>query len=255
MPTINVKGQPVFYVEQSHGDEQQTLIMLHGAGGTHRIWLLQVNGLQNFRAIALDLPGHGRSGSAGRESITSYADFVLEFLGALGIEKAIIVGHSMGGAIALELALRQGPQIIGLILVGTGARLRVRPEFLHGLQENVEDTISSLVTWFYGSGAEKETLHQGEAELRASQPEVLFDDFSACDRFDVMQRLGEIGVPTLVICGDEDRLTPPNYAQYLRDHIPGARVVVVPGAGHMVMLEKPQEVTEAMQSFLDSVLY
>lgn len=250
MPTVEVKGEPIFYSERSTGQTRHNLVMIHGAGGTHRTWLPQVNSLDNCRAIALDLPGHGRSGGQGRDSIPTYADFILNFLQALHVERAVLAGHSMGGGIVLELALRQAPQIAGLILVGTGARLRVRPEFLTGLQENVEETIKTLVTWFYGSAVGVEMLRQGELELRASLPGVFFGDFLACDRFDVMQRLGEIRLPTLVICGEEDQLTLRKYSEYLRDHIPGVHLVVVPQAGHMVMVERPQEVAQAMQEFL-----
>lgn len=250
MSTVRVRGESIFYVERASPDARVTPVMIHGSGGTHRVWLAVMNLLKQAWCIALDLPGHGRSGGRGRDTIADYADLMLDFLDAMRIKKAVLIGNSLGGAVALDLALRQDKRVAGLVLIGTGARLRVKPEFLAGIGDNFEETVHVLVSWFYGPQAKAELVKQGELELRASLPPLLFKDFSACDRFDVMERLGEIRVPTLVICGEEDRLTPRKYSEYLREHISGARLVIVPRAGHMVMIEKPQEVAGAVREFL-----
>ena len=174
---------------------------------------------------------------------------VVEFMTALALESPTVVGHSMGGAIALDLALRYGDRLGGLVLVGTGARLRVMPSLLEGLRGEFESTVDLLCRYLYGPLASEEMVRLGREEMLAIGPEVLLGDYLACDRFDVTSRLDEVRLPTLVICGEEDQLTPLNYSQFLVDHIQGARLVTIPEAGHMVMLEKPRETTDAMAGF------
>jgi len=247
MSKVTVGKDEIFYLQKGGG--KPSLLFLHGAGGTHRHWGNQVRGLRDFTLVALDLPGHGRSKGEGRQTIEGYADLVAEFMAALALESPTVVGHSMGGAIALELALRFGERLGGLVLVGTGARLRVMPSLLEGLRGEFESTVDLLCHYAYGPSASEEMVRLGREEMLAMGPEVLWGDFLACDGFDVMGRLDEVRLPTLVICGEKDQLTPLKYSQFLVDHIPGARLVTIPEAGHMVMLEKPQETTDAIEGF------
>ena len=203
--------------------------------------------------MALDLPGHGCSGGEGRQTISGYADFFVRFIASLGLERVIPVGHSMGGAIALDLALQHPEGLAGLVLVATGARLRVLPAILEGLESNFEATVEAICGYAYGSEADERLVRLSREEMVAAGPQLLRRDFLACDRFDVMDCLGEIHLPTLIICGDEDRLTPLKYSQFLADHIQGAALVTIPEAGHMVMLERPKEVNEAIVGFLRSL--
>ena len=184
-----------------------------------------------------------------RQTIEGYADLVVEFMAALDLESPTVVGHSMGGAIALDLALRYGDQVGGLVLVGTGARLRVMPSLLERLKGEFKSTVDLFCRYAYGPLASEEMVRLGREEMLAVGPEVLWGDLLACDRFDVMGRLGEVRLSTLVICGEEDQLTPLKYSPFLADHIQGARLVTIPEAGHMVMLEKLQETTDAMAGF------
>lgn len=247
MSTVTMGKDEIFYLQKGGG--KPSLLFLHGGGGTHRHWGKQIRGLRDATLACLDLPGHGRSKGRGRQSIEGYAELVAEFMAALALESPIVVGHSMGGAIALDLALRYGAQIGGLVLVGTGARLRVMPSLLEGLREEFESTVDLLCRYLYGRLASEKMVRLGREEMLAIGPEVLLGDYLACDRFDVIDRLGEVRLPTLVICGEEDQLTPLKYSRFLVDHIPGAGLVTIPEAGHMVMLEKPQETTDAIAGF------
>ncbi|MFQ6000487.1 MAG: alpha/beta fold hydrolase [Anaerolineae bacterium] len=247
MSKVTMGQDEIFYLQKGGGEP--SLLFLHGAGGTHRHWGKQTQGLRDASLVALDLPGHGRSKGKGRQSVEGYADLVAEFMATLDLEGPTVVGHSMGGAIALDLALRYGERLGGLVLVGTGARLRVMPSLLEGLRGEFESTVDLLCRYAYGPLASEEIVRLGREEMLAIGSEVLWGDFLACDRFDVMDRLGEVRLPTLVICGEEDQLTPLKYAQFLVDHIQGARLVAIPEAGHMVMLEKSQETTNAIAEF------
>lgn len=247
MSKVTVGQDEIFYLQK--GEEKPSLLFLHGAGGTHRHWGKQTQGIGDANRAALDLPGHGHSKGKGRQTIEEYADLVAEFVVALDLESPTVVGHSMGGAIALDLALRYGDRLGDLVLVGTGARLRVMPSLLQGLRGEYESTVDLLCGYAYGPLASEEMVRSGREEMMAIGPEVLLGDLLACDRFDVMGCLSEVRLPTLVICGEEDQLTPLKYSQFLADHIPGARLVTIPEAGHMVMLEKPQETTDAIAAF------
>jgi len=244
MPYLNVDGETVHYVHRrSRKASRAALVFIHGAGGSHQVWLYQVRGLPQVGSYALDLPGHGQSTGQGRDSIAAYAEWLLAFLDAAGLERATLVGHSMGGAIALDAALRCPERVAGLGLVATGARLRAAPAVLEGLRQDPAATVRLIIEWCFGSQAPREMIRLGEQQMAATPPGVLTSDFAACNAFDVTGRLREITAPTVVVCGTEDRMTPPKYAAYLRDNIPGAALHLVEGGGHMVMLEKPEEVT------------
>jgi pimeloyl-ACP methyl ester carboxylesterase len=275
VPYVTVAGKRVFYalyqgyVGKRSDDVQskRNLVLVHGAGGSHLDWPAPLRRLRGANVYDLDLPGHGRSEGPGgvlslpkdRSSIAAYRDFLLAFLDALGLEKAIVVGHSMGGGIALDFVLHYPDRLAGLILVGSGARLRVAPAILTGILSDsevetaFEATVDLVCDYAFGPSATEQLKRLGRQRLLKTPPQVLHGDYSACDAFDVMERLGEIRCPTLVIGGTADRLTPPKYVVYLRDHIPDAELVLVDGAGHMVMLEKPEVVAKAISRFIASL--
>lgn len=252
MPTVNVAGDEIYYVRRLREGSDTSLVFIHGAGGSHRHWIHQVRGLAPVNAYALDLPGHGRSGGEARTSISSYAQFVRDFVEALGLPRVVLVGHSMGGAIVQQAALECASRVEGMVLVGTGARLRVLPSILDGLLEEFESTVDMLLGYAYADDSPQELMELGRREWLANPPQVIHGDFLACDNFDTMDRLGQIDCPTLVLCGEDDVLTPLKYAQYLERHIPNATLTVVPRAGHMVMLEQPQRVNRAIEEYLQA---
>lgn len=240
--------------EDSHpaGLAGAPLVLVHGAGGTRRHWPEALRALPGRRVIAVDLPGHGLSAGPAERSVAGNARRLLALLDALGVGSAVVAGHSMGGAIALALALDAPARVAGLLLVGTGGRLRVSPAVLAATADpdTLARTARELAGGLVGPGASDALRVELAEGLTANAPGVVHGDFAACDAFDVLARLGEIGVPTLVVVGTEDRLTPPKYAEYLRAHIRGARLAPIAGAGHMVMRERPEEVAAAAAAFL-----
>lgn len=244
----------------SHGAENVSrppLIFIHGAGGTHLHWPAQVRRMPGQRILALDLPGHGKSDGVGSQSVADYARAMVEFLDAAGLNRAVFVGHSMGSAIALTLALDFPKRVLGIGLVGSGARLRVSPQILESTASEAmfPVAVKLINDAEFGPSVNprlKELAAQRMAEIR---PSVLHGDFLACNEFDVMQHLSQIAVPALILCGMEDILTPVKYSEYLHDHIPTSRLVTIPGAGHMVMLEEPAAVANALEEFADSIPY
>ncbi len=252
MPFLTAMGAKAYYVQRRPvPGKPPAVVFVHGAGGSHQHWLYQVRDLPRSPTYALDLPGHGRSEGPGRDTIPAYSDWLVAFLDEAGLERVVLVGHSMGGGIAQDMALRHPERVAGLGLVGTGARLRVVPAIFDGIRQAPEAAVRLICDLAFGPEAPAEMVRLGRRQMGETPADVLYGDFAACDAFDVMGRLGEIAAPTFVLCGTQDQLTPTKYATYLRDQIGGATLHLVEGAGHMVMVEQPQVVTQALLAFLD----
>jgi len=246
-----------YHLYQGSGFETLPVVLLHGAGGTHLSWPPEVRRLAGRRVFALDLPGHGKSPGRGQQSIAAYARRVMEWLGAVGLNRAAFVGHSMGGAIALEIALQYPENVLALGLFATGARLPIPPEILADATNpttfrKAYEAISHLAFSPSADAYLIELVVRRMAELRQS---VMHGDLLACNDYDSTAHIGRIRQPALVLCGVDDRMTPVRFSQYLADTIPSGRLVVVPAAGHMVMVERPQVVADALEAFLSGVSY
>ncbi len=252
MPYIVVDGQRLFYQAHRDGGEREgpPLLLIHGAGGTYLHWPPQLRHLPGVDVYALDLPGHGRSEGPGRRSIAAYREVVHAFSHALGLGRFVLGGHSMGGAVAQDYALAYPGRLAGLILVASGARLRVAPAILNGLRDDFPATVRLIADWAYGASPSERMRRLYAERLLDNDPRVLQGDYAACNDFDLMDRVQRIAAPTLIICGEADRLTPPKYSQYLSQQIPGARLHLLSGAGHMLMLEQAERVTEIIADFL-----
>ncbi|MBM4430892.1 MAG: alpha/beta hydrolase [Chloroflexi bacterium] len=251
MPYTTVGEERVFYTYHRGSTPQAPqVILVHGSGGSHRLWGSTVRRLGPVAAYAIDLPGHGRSGGTGCRTVPDYAAFLLGFMEAIGLPRAVIGGHSLGGAIALEMALRHPQRVSGLVLVGTGARLRVLPAILEGTLSSFEQTVELICGYAYSPHTSRELVHQGQQQMLHVTPQTLHGDFAACNAFDVMDRLEEIRCPTLVVCGTDDVLTPPKYSSFLAERIEGARLEIIERAGHMVMIENPGRVAQAITEAL-----
>lgn len=221
-----------------------TLILLHSSGATPALWDRVCEHLHGIPVIALALPGRAGvgwpDGEKGRD-MAAYARAVVAMMDREGIERATVAGHSIGGAIALQMALDHPDRVAGLGLSCTGARLRVWPQVLEGFADGVRDTTDFWINAQCGP----KTGDRERIVLRRMLEQVGMDqtlmDLRACDAFDVMDRLSEIHVRTQVFAGGNDVCTPPKYAHYLADRIAGARLSVFEDAGHTLPLEHPEE--------------
>ncbi|MEA2008854.1 MAG: alpha/beta fold hydrolase, partial [Chloroflexota bacterium] len=236
-----------YYAYHAENTERIPIVLIHGAGGNHLNWPVQIRRLPERRVYALDLPGHGKSNGHGWQQIADYSGRILAWMDEVGLYKVVLVGHSMGGAIALNMALQYPERIRGLGLVGTGANLPVNDTFLENTSNETtfQSTVEMLSSWAFSLDADPQLVQATQKQMLETRPTTLHGDFAACAAFDVRERLDEITCPTQVICGNEDKLMPIRYSQYLADHIASAELAVIPGAGHMVMLEKPERVAAA----------
>ena len=236
------------------------IILIHGAGDSSRVWEKQAAYFsKNHQVLAVDLPGHGaRVREPGMDRHEKYAEEVCRIMDREGIAKAVVAGHSMGGAVALTMALGHPERLQGLVLVATGARMKMRPDFLEQARKTAE---------IYGSEVPSSThiipLEQmvhpaipGDTVLwlkdrtGGASAQATYADFQANNNFDVMNRLGEIRVPTLVIGGGDDRMAPRKFVEFLAGSIAGARLEVLDPCGHYPMVEQEERFNQVLESFL-----
>jgi len=255
MPLAN----QIYFCSNSRANQSHSppLILIHGAGGTHLYWPPELRRLPDYRVLAMDLPGHGKSNGHGRQSINEYSDSVMEWLDTLDIYSAVFIGHSMGSAIVMTIALEYPERVLALGLVGAGARLRVSPQFLDGVANEATfyTTVENIVRLSFSPSSSDRLLELASQRMIKTRSSVLHGDFLACDAFDETARISLINQPTLVLCGIDDQMTPMRYSQFLIDHIPNAVMEAVPNAGHMVMLEKPHFVAKVLTNFLSGLSF
>jgi len=257
MPEVMVKGIKIHYLESKSKkfEKKWPIVFIHGSGGNAGPWQKVMNGLaDDYASLAVDLPGHGESHGEGMKSIQEYGNFMKDFLDAFGMESVVLGGHSMGGAIVQDFALQYPQKLKALLLIGTGARLRVLPEALEMNRKLAFGEIpAKFFPWGFAGKTSPEIIAEGEREWAKTGSKVRYYDFLACDQFDIMGGLEKIRLPTLILCGREDRLTPVKYSEFLNKKIAGSRREVLEDAGHMVMLEAPKALSRTILSFLDSL--
>ena len=226
------------------------LVFLHGAGSSSLAYYYQLRHFRNSKAI--DLPGHSTGKAC--NNIESYLEWVRGFISARRYKNVVLCGHSMGGAISLLYALRYPEELKGLILIGTGARLRVHQDYLNLCRQPGPDNADWLAGHMRHFNSVAPDMHPVLSQ-RAEEvgPEVELNDLLACDRFDVMDQLGKIDLPTQVLCGSDDVMTPVKYSDYLTEHMQNARKAVISGGTHFVQMEKFKKVNEEIESFMGSL--
>lgn len=226
-------------------DHMKTLLFIHGSGCTGDAFRHQTDFFEGSHAP--NLPGHQSAGAA--TSVAQFADFIEEYIAQHTLADVVLCGNSLGGAIALEVALRKNPSLSALIALGSGSRLRVAPAFLEGLAERFDETAAELARYMFADPTPERVAYALESMRSVGQKQTLAD-FAACNDFDVTQHLPEIGIPMLALTGERDVMTPPKYAQALADRVQHGQVRIVPGAGHLAMLEQPATTNDAVSAFV-----
>ena len=235
--------------------DHPTILMIHGAGQTSKTWEYQfeiLRGQPKFNMIIVDLPGHGSSLGPGCRSINEYKNFLKNFCDELDLKNLILVGHSMGGGIAQVYAVDYPESVNSLILVATGARLRVAKETLNLVKNDYDKFCEIAPSRALASSSSDELKEEFRNGLLNTTPEVVYHDFIACDEFDTVDELEEIRVPTLIVSGDQDILTPVKYGEHLHETIKNSSLYIIKDAGHFVMKEKPDEFNKVLMNFLES---
>jgi pimeloyl-ACP methyl ester carboxylesterase len=247
------------WVNKSDFDkDKQSLVFIHGSGGNHSIWSHQYGRLHKyFNIAAVNLPGHGHSGGDGEKDVRRYCEWIKKLLEVLDLKKPVLVGHSLGLAISLRFAISHPGEIAGIVCIGGGMKMPVNSFFLDFLQTNPPDVPAEIIDLICKYSLAKENRDKFSAPLRKSislsKADILYGDLFACNELDLTQETSKIRVPALIVCGAEDKMTPPDLSRALAAAISKAKLEIIEGAGHMVMIEKPVEFNNTLEKFVASI--
>jgi len=234
-----------------------TVLMIHGAGQSISTWVYQLDLFRNhpnFNLITLDLPGHGGSGGQGFRSVNEYKVFLNEFIVSLELENIILIGHSMGGGVAMLLALEHPEIIKACVLVATGAKLSVAEQTLEAVKNNYETFCEISPDRMFAENSSQELKQEFKKGLLDIGAQICYWDLAACNEFDIMDAVEKIVVPTLIISADKDILTPLKYGEYLHQKIYGSQFYIVKDSGHFIMQEKAEEFNGVIIEFLNGFI-
>jgi pimeloyl-ACP methyl ester carboxylesterase len=260
---MQMDGRTIAYSNGSgHPSEDAPLIVfLHGAGMDHSVWVMPARyfARHGYRVMAVDLPGHGRSDGPALESIDEMANWVRTMIQGLDASpsRTILAGHSMGSLICLSLAARYPELVEQVLLLGTSAPMPVADVLLNAAQDNDHAAIDMANTWSHGQrsmmGASDNpgtsNLYMGERLLERVAEDVYFKDFTACNGFST-EHYPAIETPTLIITGDEDKMTPPKAGMAVAGMLKNSQVAHLKGCGHSMLIEQPNQTLDVMAGFI-----
>lgn len=245
----------VGYITGSKGyeDDTSSILLIHGAGGRAQIWQNQIPALgKNYHTVAIDLPGHGNTPPISTPSIEHYAKWLIDIINRVFNKEVILIGHSMGGAIILMASLIAPEKIKALVCVSTGLKLRVAPQFLEGLMADPISTINVIIKYAYHPETPKHVIEEGARWMKETPKEVLYNDFRSCNDYDITNEANKIDIPALILCGEQDKLTPPKLSNKIHTTMKNSIIKLIPDAGHMLMVERPIEFNHSVLEYLQN---
>lgn len=256
METVRHHGRETAYETADRGGSGPGICLVHGSGGSRAAWKAQHRLADRYPVTAVDLSGHGDSedidADSGYVTLSAYADDVAAVLEAT--DARVLVGNSLGGAVVMHLLLERDPDVDGIVLTGTGAKLGVLEDLLDWLETDFDRAVEFL----HGQDRlfhdpDPRLRDESIARMRACGRAVTRRDFRTCHTFDVRNDVSRIDVPTLAVYGEYDQLTPPRFHEYLADEIDGADSTEIEDAAHLAMLERPAAFNDAVAAFLDGL--
>ena len=260
---IQIDGKTIAYSNGSGHPSQHSplIIFLHGAGMDHSVWVMPARyfARHGYRVMAVDLPGHGRSDGPALDNIDEMADWVRALIEheSESPGETVLAGHSMGSLICMSLAARYPELVNKVLLLGTSAPMPVADVLLNAAQDNDHAAIDMANTWSHGQrsmmGASDNpgtsNLYMGERLLERVADDVYFRDFTACNGF-TTEHYPSIETPTLIITGDEDKMTPPKAGMAVAGMLRNSHVTHLKGCGHSMLVEQPNQTLDAMAAFI-----
>lgn len=237
-----------------------TLVLVHGAGNDHSVWALQSRYFAHhgYNVLAVDLPGHGRSGGQAPESVEAAAEWLVAWLDSVPVARAALVGHSFGALIVLEAAARHPGRAAQLALLGPAAPMPVAAALLDAARANDHLAYELIAGWSFSAADQLGgnplpgvwMLGNALRLLERSRPGALYTDLLACDRYaGALSAASRVRCRALLILGQRDIMAPPKTAAALTAAFPEPRVVTIPDCGHSLMIEAPDAVLDALRSF------
>ena len=257
MPFISVAGRQIHYKFNQQSAALPALILVHGAGGFcgswPEAWLGDEGAFATYPLYRIDLPGHGQSPPPACKTIGEYAEIVANFAEALRLEKYVVVGHSMGAAIALQVAIDQPANLAGAVTIAGGATMPVSKAILNGLRDNFASTVGLINKFSWGNSAEANQKAAIEQQMLATGSPVLHADFAACAGFDVRGKLGGVNRPMLIIAGNNDKMMPLRFSELLVNSIPQSKLILFEKSSHFIHFEHPHRVAAIIARYLETV--
>lgn len=257
MPFAEIDGLQIHYQTPADltNSKGQRVLYVHGTGCNGGLWNRHMATVVDAHTpVAIDLPGHGKSSGNGFRGVADYTHFVMELARSFGWDRYVVAGHSLGGAIALATATYDREHVSGMLLVDTGARLRVKPEILEAAREAVsQGKAIPIPRWSFADATSQSVIDAVQHQIAETDPQVTLKDWISDDSFDFLSRVKHIDVPALAICGREDQLTPVRYHEFFRDQLSHCRLEVIPDSGHWPYAEQPEIFDRAVRGFLNGV--
>jgi pimeloyl-ACP methyl ester carboxylesterase len=245
------------YTYTSPNASYPPILLVHGAGANHLIWPPEIRRLSGYEVHAVDLPGHGKSGGPGKQSIEENARLIYEWMQSKQIHRAFFIGHSMGAAITLHMALNYPNQVCGMALLGAAAKFNIGSDLVEqsSTESGIQLAIEKFVRMGFHQNVRKDLVNLINKRMKDIRPSVFHGDLLATSDFNISNDLEKITQPTLVLVGKEDQLTPLRNAQYLATKIKQTTLEVVQDAGHLVMIEQPAISGELLKKFIDENIW
>jgi pimeloyl-ACP methyl ester carboxylesterase len=252
MPYLDIGEDRIHYISieslnKSMG-EGENVFFFHGLGGNIYNWAYQTKYFsETHNVLSLELPGHGRSSGKGGSTIEYYTDLIRQFFDIMELETVVIVGHSMGGVVALDFAFKYPGRLKALALVAAAAKFDIPTQKLMELKDDMESIFGSLEK-------AKEKMKDIDERLVTNDMMVLLGDVMAIRKYDGTSHLSELKMPILIVGGEDDILAPVAYSEQLHASIKNSELKIIHNAGHMVMVEAYQEFNTVLEEFLLDLL-
>jgi len=260
---LTVRGAPVYaYTGTRPVDPaRRTVVFVHGAANDHSVWLLQSRYIAHhgWNALALDLPGHGRSGGDALPTVDAIAEWLVDVLDVAKLPRAALVGHSLGALASLACAARHPSRVEKVALLGPAVPMEVSDALLDAAKADDHVAYELINGWSTSPGKQLGgntvpgmwLLGNGMRLMERTKPGVLHADLAACRGYaDGLAAAADVRCPSLVVIGARDLMAPPRSAKALVDTLAGVRVVTLPDTGHAMMAEQPDAVLDALRAFL-----
>jgi pimeloyl-ACP methyl ester carboxylesterase len=242
----------IYYTHHRGGiTSRLPVILIHGAGSNYLCWPAEIRRLRNVSVYAIDLPGHGKSTGTAHHRVTSYQSAIIDFISQLGINRAVLVGHSLGAAIGLQLALDHPELVSGLICIAGAASFQIDPVFINlfRLTQTQKTALELMKTYFAPHCGNQLWFPHLLKSLEKVRNSLWYADLRASEQFDLRSQLSQIYTPTLVLSGTHDPMVSSSSASYLAHQLPNAELIRFYQHGHMLMLEDPKSVANHIRDF------
>jgi len=256
---LEVNGEAVYAATGNRAldPSRASVVFVHGTGQDHSIWVLPTRyfARHDRNVLAVDLPGHGRSGGAPLETVEAMAEWLVAVLDAAGLRQAAIVGHSLGSLVAIATAGRHPQRVRAIALVGSTLPMRVSEALLEEARNNRHTAIDMLTYWGFSKSAQlggnatpgNWMVGAGLRLMERARPGVIYTDLKACNDYVAgLEVAATVTCPALLILGERDMLTPARASGPLAAALPGAETVILEGCGHAMLAEQPDPVLDQL---------